>query len=195
MDEDIVMQSASYPYNMAGWCVEKSSTAVEDLARTIDFLKTTSLSKAEREEAERLLGASLYNSTKVLSFACGAEWKVSDSQVIVDKGYEGWEEVAVRYGLVESTRAGRRARALLSVLKRLEEVLRMEQVQRRTLAHEVLAAFREEDPGIESLREALENVTFGRMKWDEFASLAARQIDQLRSTLPELPADPPFDPD
>lgn len=100
LDKDYEVISSNFPYNMAGWCTEKSGNVVKYLKEIVCLIENETKDPDElREEIKYYLGIALWDATKMLSFSCGAEWETSDSDLIMEKGETGYNELMIKYGL------------------------------------------------------------------------------------------------
>jgi len=167
---------------MSAWCGEKATHVVQGLARIIDELRHRPQLDPEMLEAE--IGAILGDATKILSFAAGADWSLADPDTIMRSGYEGYEEIAVKYGVLHETTGQRRLREVEEKVKEFEprfrELVEGPRVPGRTMLHELLARTTIKNPQVTGLADLTEQVTMGEIEWEEFQRSAALLLDRLR---------------
>jgi hypothetical protein len=168
------MTAPHYPGDMSDWCVEKAGRVVAYLAELADSL--------EAEKQRGPLSAALYDATKILAFASGGEWLPNDSERILSRGHQGYEEVLVRYGLKEATSEELREKAAKRFIERFLELLDSSQPSNRTRCHELMLSGPRHYPQFNALADLLEQVTMGQLRWEAFVPKAASLLHQMRDT-------------
>lgn len=178
MSETPRMISPRFPFDMSGWCEEKATHVVEGLARLVDYLRDRD--EIDCEAVEVALGAVLLDATKILSFASGGDWSLEDRDTIMDRGYEGYEDVAVKYGVLQETRGQRHIREVKEFAQQFRSLIEGPRAPNRTMLHELLARTRIDDPLVAKLVDLTEQVTMGKIDWLTFQSAALSILDRLR---------------
>lgn len=181
MQDDFEIRSSAFPYNMSGWCTEKSDCVVSHLARFVDELRQNdTLTESQKDDLCFHLYAALHDATKMMAFSCGANWSAGSPDLVIQEGYAGYEKVAVKYGLLEETSLSKQAKRRRTFLSELDSLLNGPRYPGRTLIHEKLASCGERGPIIEHLSQLAEGVTMGETDWDEFVVQAKPLLEQLR---------------
>ena len=172
--------STQFPYDMSGWCAEKSEMVTEELALLIDDLrKDDNIEKDIKEKIWGFVYPALYNSTKLLSFFCGAEWSTGDREIIFDKGYKGYEELSVKYGLIEETTESKEKKEIERFIRRFRTYLDGSRYPNRTFIHDLLQSKKLKHPIINDLSDITEKVTLGEIDWENYAREALLLLDRL----------------
>ncbi len=172
--------------DMTSWCQEKASSVVERAAIAVDKLRAVStLSEAERSAVLNPIGTMLWDATKLMAFSAGTEWETTDRDLIVEKGQEGFEELARRYGI--ETRAGMQEAVLQHSIEELastiEGALKEERWAGRPKIHEVLGRSRISRETLEPLEELTDRLPMGEVEWPA-------DYAEMQTLLAELRANP-----
>lgn len=191
MSREFEIHSSNFKHNMAAWCEEKSEYVIIGLARIVDLVKSQKdLPPEFQEELQSFLSPILWDVTKIFAFSCGAEWSTADSGLIFDNGYAGYEELAVKYGLLDETSESKRMREIslkkreLSLfLNKFFELLEGDKSPNRTLIHELLASCKIKHVMITQLSNLIEQVTMGELTWEKFIPSAKSLLNELAKEL------------
>lgn len=135
-----------------------------------------------RQELRFRLEIIAANATKLLSFSRGADWSLEDARQIQVAGYNGYQEVAVKYGILNQTDKQRERNQLLSFITELEHLIGGEQAN-RTLIHELLRRTNVKDPLISTVADRIEQVTMGTLNWAVFQQSIRQEIGLIQSKI------------
>ena len=125
------IKSSYFSYDMGPWLCEKSEYAARSLVDFYENIRNRNdLPDGLLKESRSYLAASIYDLTKVISFASGGEWSPEDTKLILDNGKDGLEEILFKYGLLKETTKQRIAREQLERENKLKE-----------LAHNIMVSF------------------------------------------------------
>lgn len=175
MKKENEIRSSRFPYDMAPWCIQKMSRVVEELARIVEIVNDKeSITEEIREEMLFSLYPAIYDATKMLSFSCGAEWSHTDRDILLKGGDLAFEELQVKYGLIDETQDKDRKRIndINEFISVCRGFLQENRSPNRTFIHELLGRTRIKEPLIDCLGDKLERVTMGEIEWSEFVSKA-----------------------
>lgn len=162
------IMSSQEPYDMAHWCEEKSTNVTKNLSHLIDSINlNVNLPKDEKERLLDYIYNALWDATKLLAFSTGANWHTDDRDIIFNNGYEGYEEIAVRYGILESTKKAEINNSLDSIVNELRTLLDGQR-SNRTIIHELLDKSPLKNPMIDSVKTYTESVSLGELSWSEY---------------------------
>lgn len=161
--------SPNHEWEMSSWCVEKANQLVRDLAYAIN--------SDERSECRNNLSAALYNATKLLAFITGCDWSPNDVDTIAQHGSDGYEEIAVKYGILERTQKQQMKLNQQQGIERLRELISGPVSPSRTLCHELLLLL-PDTPVFSEFADSLERVTIGSMQWADFQKTASGILDR-----------------
>jgi len=185
MGQQPSMTSPRFQFDMADWCVEKAAHVVDQLARLLDDVRGD---RDERDSVvENAIGMALWNATKVLAFASGGEWSPGDRDTIMEAGYKGYENVAVKYGVLDETEAQSQARKIREFEASFRDLVVGPRSPNRKLLHVLLTRCGLSHPLIERLADLLEEVTMGRLEWDDLQASALPLLDELKATVEDEP--------
>jgi len=182
MDEEFTITSTEFPYNMAQWCVEKSSSLVRELAELADIFRTLDIADKElQERMQTLLHGALYQATKLLSFSCGSMYTPDDGTRVFKQGVEGFNAICTEYCVDTSTLYNIiRSREFIS---KCDLLLSGNRAPNRTYLHDLFAAPVPKSPELEEIREQLERVSMGELDWPTFVSHSRELLQQLNQHL------------
>jgi hypothetical protein len=180
MSQEFEIHSSIFKHNMATWCEEKSENVIIGLARIVDLIKSQKDLPSEfQEDLDSFLSPILWDATKIFAFSCGAEWSTEDRGLIFDNGYAGYEELAVKYGLLDETSESKKKREVSLFLNKFYELLEGEKSLNRTLIHELLASCKIKHIMITQLSNLIEQVTMGELSWEKFILSAKKRLNEL----------------
>ncbi len=169
---DYEIKSSQSEFNMATWCTEKSEHALAALARNVDDIKANShIDQSLRDSILSNLWYGISYTTKLLAFGCGAQWGISDPDVVFENGYRGFEILMVRYGLLIETAQDRKQKRIDHFLLKLDSLLAGSRVPNRTLLHELLESGEIEHRIIKQIGSKIELVTMGKIHWQTFVTI------------------------
>jgi len=174
--------SSQHPGDMSGWLKEKSQSLLEKVTLLYDDLrKRDDLPEGLMNDLESYLYLVFENSTKILSFASGAEWQARDRDTIIEQGTSGLEEVLVKYGLLDETSEDKRTRKIQAFVKKFKVLVHEPGYIARTRIHEMLVKEGFEDPTTNEISDLIEKVTMGELPWEEFVNLATDLIRRMEA--------------
>ncbi len=174
--------SSQHPGDMSGWLKEKSQSLLEQVTLLYDDLrKRDDLPEGLMNDLESYLYLVFENSTKILSFASGAEWQARDRDTIIEQGTSGLEEVLVKYGLLDETSEDKRTRKIQAFVKKFKVLVHEPGHIARTRIHEMLVKEGFEDPATNEISGLIEKVTMGELPWEEFVNLATDLIRRMEA--------------
>lgn len=179
-EDKFEVRSSHFPYEMSGWCSEKSGKVAEYIARLIEMIQTSALSDDERERFRFLLGCAAWDATKLMSFATGSDWSPDDARQLQTEGFAGYQEVAVRYGIIRETDKQRGIRKLNEFLREVEPLVRGQQAPNRTLIHELLGRTQIKHPFVTMVADEIEKVTMDRHPWTSFQKAILAEMDIVK---------------
>lgn len=176
--------SSKFSHDMGPWCEEKSTFVVRSLASLVDIARKDeedqSLGISEKlEERLSILSSALWDATKIMAFACGADWQPSHRDLVFEKGFEGYEELAVSYGVLRETSKRRRIRRIHEFVAEYKPLLEGPVSPNRTLIHELLYRCEVSHPLLEQIADLTENVTMGEMEWKVYIEEARTLLGRL----------------
>jgi hypothetical protein len=162
------------------YILEKAVGAIRDIAHLVVTLKNPAAGEAElRKAVETALHHSLWDLTKVASAASGADWDVSDRELIINDPKHGLEQLLKRYGWITETTRERECREMAAFLADVRPLLsNPSPAPNRTLLNEVLRHTSVTGPIIDHLLQRLELVHQGKLLWDEFRHSAISILNQ-----------------
>jgi len=98
-------------YPPRDYLIEKQNNVVAYLARHCDelnkHLSTLRTQGSQTIDVYGYISGTLFDATKLLAAFSNSEWDVNDAHTIVMKGYAGYEEIAVKYKLINSRYAAK----------------------------------------------------------------------------------------
>ncbi len=178
------IRSSDYDYNMAPWLAEKSQYILEGLVAIYeDFRKKDNLPNDLMDILTTYLSGIFYDATKILSFASGGEWSISDRSIIIEKGKKGLEEVLVSYGLLEETTEEKTKRQTFekveNLVNKLKELLKEPRYEARPRIHKLLLKEGFDDTIVNQISDLTEDVTMGELPWDRYIKLCQTLLNKL----------------
>lgn len=190
------IRASNFPHDMGGWCAEKSGHVVHALAHLVDTVRASrALSSSERETVEFEIYDALWNATKLLSFSSGGVWSTGDSDLVMERGTQGYEELLVRYGVITETTEARHARESqetterhrqerLALVSAMRECLELPRHEGRQRMHDLLTRCPGRTRAYEHLADLTERVTMGELEWDDYVPEARSAIDAMDAQQP-----------
>jgi hypothetical protein len=184
MTDGMITTSPDYPFDMTSWCQQKSSQAIRSLAYHAGYLIELEKSGLKTEiDLYAGLSEALYDITKIFAYFHQAKWSPSDRELILQRGYEGFEELEVKYGLREMTSNQNEAEQFRHFKETLEKLLCGSKSPNRTELHVLFRnhpKFASEKPFIE-ISNDLEAVTMGKETWETFTASAKKLLKDLEN--------------
>jgi len=174
-DHQIRVRASGFRHNMAAWCEEKSHRIVRSLAEMVELLSATPDLPEDVARRSRVeLSHALWNSTKLLSFFRGAEWSTEDARRVMDGGVQGYEQLAVSYGLIPDPAEETRARFAEFTSEALAALDLGRSDGRQAIQALLLGA--PKDPRVEQIRDATDDLAMGNTSWEDYVSLLRRLL-------------------
>jgi hypothetical protein len=99
--------SDQFCFDMAPWLEQKAEQSIEPIVEVIKLIKTLNIGEKEKIQLLSDIECSLFDMTKVLSFASGGKWDSGDGRLILDNLDEGFEDVKYKYGMILETKKQR----------------------------------------------------------------------------------------
>ena len=138
--------SEQFRFNMGPWLTEKSEFGLKALVELRkDLLKVEA--KIDKETLQCIhsdLSWAFHYISKIYSFSLGSSWDTSDSGLLFDKLDDGFEELKVKYGVLNKTKKQKQEEKRQKQKKekdvfffKLNEYLEMEQYPGRSLLQEL----------------------------------------------------------
>jgi len=187
MDDKFEIKASNFPYDMSPWCSEKSENIISEVACIFDLLKERKdLPNDFKEELVATLNYIAWNGTKLLAFSNGKEWTPKDSSLINDKGYDGYEEVAVKYNLLEETSRDKEKKRLRLFINKFDDYLNGMRAPNRTFIHELLQRCKIKNSIIIELADITEKVTMGALTWDSYVVEARSKLKIFEDSIERL---------
>lgn len=184
MNDKFEIRASNFPYDMSSWCSEKSENIVTEVARIFDLLtKQNDLPNAFREDLIYALNCISWDSTKLLAFSNGKEWMPKDSYLINEKGYDGYEAVAVKYNLLEETTRDKEKKQLRLFVNKFNNYLYGMRAPNRTFIHELLLGCKINHSIISELTDLTEKVTMGELTWDSYVEKARLRLKRFEGLI------------
>ena len=189
MPDQMQTTSPKFPFDMTCWCREKADVVVINLAYQVDQLRAIESASGEsNKDMHRYISNALFDATKLLSYFCEVEWSVQDHELILEKGYEGYEELAVRCKLIEKTSRLKEEECLqrkqdkfARFVCQLREYLNGPRSPNRTLIHELLDQNPEtnNNPIVKRISDLIWEVTMGNAEWEDFVEETEALLDEI----------------
>jgi len=166
---------------MSAWCTEKSSNIAQDISRLIDMVeKDNHLPKDTKEYMKLLLDGCAWDASKLMAFSTGAKWNVNDGRSIQQEGYEGYQEVAVKYGILDQTDHQKEICRIATFVDELEFLRKGDYSPNRTMIHELLSRTTLRHKFIDEVSDLIEQVTMGELEWPLFQRLIKDRIKRVK---------------
>jgi hypothetical protein len=171
--------SEQFKFNMGPWLTEKSEFSLQSLLELRkDLIKIED--KIDKETLEFIqsdLSGAIYDITKIYSFSLGTNFDASDGALIYDKLDEGFEELKVKYGLLEKTSKQLLKEKYAAFFNKLHEYLEMEQFPGRSSLQELFEnnsqLFSEQSINgrlLAKIEQDLFRMANGEITWNNFVS-------------------------
>jgi hypothetical protein len=181
------IRSSLYQHDMSGWCAEKSSNVLQYAARMLDLLNKSTMEERTKEDFRLHLESIAWDASKLVGFAMGAEWTPDDARAVQSRGYEGYQEVAVRFGILGQTDEQRDKQHELTrintFIAKVEPLVKGEKAPNRTFIHELLERTTLKHPLVSLIEDKIEQVTMNDLKWEEFQKIALKEIAATKTQL------------
>ncbi|MBI5236091.1 MAG: hypothetical protein HY886_07575 [Deltaproteobacteria bacterium] len=139
-----------------------------------------------KEDLFATLSVIAWNGTKLLAFSNGKEWTPEDSYLIDEKGYDGYEKVAVKYNHLEETSKDKEKKRLRLFANKFYDYLNGMRAPNRTFIHELLLGCKIKDSIITELTDLTEKVTMGALTWDSYVEEAKLKLKIFESSIERL---------
>jgi len=139
--------SDQFRFDMAPWLEEKAEHSIAPIVEVLKIIKNLDICEKERSEILGNIECSLFDMTKVLSFASGGEWDNGDGRCILEKLDDGFEEVQCKYGMIQETKK--------QVIEKQKEAEKQNYIDFTAKIKEYLGL--EQFPGRSSLQELFED--------------------------------------
>jgi hypothetical protein len=163
------IRSSQYEYDMADWLIEKTKALLTENTLLYENLgKSEELSEELAGGLEKRFSYIFRNATKILAFASGSDWDAEDSQLIVNNGKAGLEQVLVKYGLLEETSEDKRKGEIHAFLGRLKPLTYESTQVIRDKTRQVLSEAGLGSDTTDRIIDLLGQVSKGQLKWAEF---------------------------
>jgi hypothetical protein len=154
--------SEQFKFDMGPWLTEKSEHGLRVLVELGKNIKKIE-GKIDKDILNYLhsdLSEAMFQITKIYSFSLGSQWEVGDDALVFDKHDDGFEELKVKYGILDKTS------------KQIEKEKEQSEKERRLIFFNKIKEYllMEQDPGRSLLQEHFEQhldflneqTTFGR---------------------------------
>ena len=177
--------SEQFQHDMGSWLSEKSESALLSLV----LLKKTILcieDKLDSSIANTLnndIFSAMTQVTKIFSFSLGSDYNAGDENLLYEKLDDGFDELRVKYGLLDKTNKQIETEKYGEFLSKINEYISMEQYPGRTFLQELLEkySFYINEHSIIGhylikIERELYKVANGEKEWAEF-------ISETKSTL------------
>jgi hypothetical protein len=185
------IKSDQFPYDMAPWLEEKAENAIKPILEIIKILKKQNLDDEIVKDLEYNFDYALFDMTKLLSFASGGKWDISDSKVILENPDEGFEEVMYKYGMIFETKKQKRElkkKIYKDFIKKIYECLELEQFPGRSALQELFEDNSHlidrsslEGRALIYIEDCLFKMAHGEINWDTFVKEAKDKREFIRS--------------
>ncbi len=168
------------PQDMSGWLGEKTEFVIEALLKLhkeIDDLNNEPTMpfgyekqhETKEEKVKKTIEYTLFDLTKIYSFALGGKWECNDNDFVLKKGIE---KLKVKYGLLEETTIHH---DVMDFVETASKLIQGERVPNRTFFYDALLPMLGKDKLFDELDKELELVRDGEKSW-EFFVVYARDI-------------------
>lgn len=173
------------PHDMSGWLGEKTEYVIEALLKLhkeIDDINNEpeipygyeepQISKEEK--VKKTIEYTLFDLTKIYSFALGGDWEFNDNNFVLKNGLE---KLKVKYGLIEETSEHHE---VVKFVEKASNLIQGERYPNRTFFYEVLLPMVGKDKLFDDLDNELELVRDGQKSWESFVIFAKDIIQQIK---------------
>ena len=131
--------SEQFKFDMGPWLTEKSEHGLRAL---VELRKD--LIKEENKIDKDILGyiksdlsEAMFQMTKIYSFSLGSNYEAGDENLLFDKLDDGFEELKVKYGILEKTTKQIKNEVKGNFIKKLNEYIELPQYPGRSLLQEL----------------------------------------------------------
>jgi len=185
--------SDQFRYNMAPWLEEKAEHSITPIVEVLKIIKNLNISEKERNELLGNLECSLFDMTKILSFASGGEWGNGDGRLIIENFDDAFEEIKNKYGMIQETtkqkietqkKADRQN--YKDFTTKIKEYLELEQFPGRSLLQELIEdniQFLDNKSlagrALIFIEDCLYKIANGAIDWATFVSKAKEKLEFL----------------
>lgn len=163
--------------DMSGWLSEKTKFVIEALLKLykdIDEINNEPIMpfgyeephETKEEKVKKTIKYSLFDLTKIYSFALGGQWEPNDTELVL---YNGIEKLQVKYGLIEETAIHH---DVINFVKTASILIQGERAPNRTFLHEELRPMIGKNELFDELDKELELVHNGEKSWEDFCVYA-----------------------
>jgi hypothetical protein len=172
-------------HDMSGWLGEKTEYVIEALLRLhkeIDDInnepeipygyKEPQITKEEK--VKKTIEYTLFDLTKIYSFALGGDWECNDNNFVLKNGLE---KLKVKYGLIEETSEHHE---VMHFVEKASNLIQGERYPNRTLFYDALLPMVGKDKLFDDLDNELELVRDGHKSWESFVIFAKDIIQQIK---------------
>jgi hypothetical protein len=176
--------SEQFRFNMGPWLTEKSEhglLALVELRKDIKKIEDK-IDKQTLQYIHSDLYYAMFQMTKIYSFSLGSEYESGDEDLLFDKFDDGFEELKVKYGILDKTKrqiendkleAEKERRKMFFI--KLAEYIKMEQYPGRSLMQELFENHLDylQEKTIEArflskIEQDLYCFANGEISWDDF---------------------------
>ena len=173
--------SEQFPHDMGPWLTEKSEYALKALVELRkDIIKVEGdIDKTTLDYIYNDLSYAIFQLTKIYSFSVGSKWDNQDEDLLFCKLDNGFEELQVKYGLLDKTSEQIHKEKIDNFYATINEFLNMEQDPGRTLLQELFEnhTYMLNDSTLSArllkkIDKILWEVADGQKPWTEFVSEA-----------------------
>ena len=193
MEKRNKVQSDQFPYDMAPWLEEKAEHSIEPIVEILKLIKTYNLKEEERNELLKYFECSLFDMTKILSFASGGKWDSGDGRRILENPDDGFEEVKYSYGMILETKKQKieaekeaEKQRYNDFTSKIKEYLELKQFPGRSALQELfednshfLDRYSLAGRALISIEDCLFRMANGEIDWETFVSEAKEKLEFL----------------
>jgi hypothetical protein len=169
--------SEQFPHDMGPWITEKSESGLKALLEVRKLLVNNSskIDKVLLDDFNYSLYYAICQMSTLYNFSLGTSFDKSDADLIFDRLDDGFEEMQVKYGLLDKTSKQIEEEDYNSFITGICDYLEMEQVPGRTLLQGLLDSnikYLEENTFnsrlLHSIESSLYKVANGELAWTDF---------------------------
>lgn len=172
-------------HNMSGWLSEKTEYVIEALLRLhkeIDDINNEpeipygyeETKETKEEKVKKTIEYTLFDLTKIYSFALGGDWECNDNNFVLKNGME---KLKVKYGLIKETSEHYE---VMKFVEKASNLIQGERYPNRTLFYDALLPMVGKDKLFDDLDNELELVRDGQKSWASFVIFAKDIIQQIK---------------
>lgn len=170
--------------DMSAWLTEKTESVIEALLRLNKEIETSkhepekfygneNQSENIEDKVRKTIEYSLYDLTKIYSFALGGEWDTDDKDFVLEKGLE---KLQVKYGLLKETSLHHE---VMNFVETASILIKGERAPNRTLFYDALLPMLGKDELFDELDKELELVRDNQKSWESFVIYANNAIKKI----------------